>query len=147
MTTALAIIGTVTGLLALALTARREWLDRPRLRVRADPWVDPTDASGFIVLTVENRGRRPATFGQVGLLYAEVPRPPWRSMGKEVWEITFNRSIDRARVEGNGQAQVRWEVPPDLKCQRSCHFDPMPSSAMTSAFGVHRAATSERYWT
>src|SRR5262245_45512380 len=68
MTLALAIIGSITGVAALILNLRREWLNRPRLAVAANPGVNK-DGTATVTGMVENRGPQTITVVEVGLAW------------------------------------------------------------------------------
>ena len=93
--------------MALVVTLRREWLDRPRLAISADP-VIAQDGSAELVVTLDNDGRRPLTVRQVGL--------DWDVMDDAVaggarGEVVFHEPGSRVRIESDGSYQLRWAVP------------------------------------
>jgi hypothetical protein len=106
-TLALAIIAAAIAVVALVVTLRREWLDRPRLEISADPVV-ADDGSAELVVTLDNEGRRPLTVRQVGL--------DWDIMDDAVaggpqGEVVFREPGSRVRIESDGSYQLRWAVP------------------------------------
>jgi hypothetical protein len=106
----LPIFGAVTGGFALIVTLRREWLDRPRLAIVADPMTEP-DGKAWIITTVDNHGRQPVTVKQIGLgCRIEDAALPG---GPEI-EVLLNDPWSRERVEPGGHTQVHWQVPPKL---------------------------------
>jgi hypothetical protein len=104
---ALAIIATALAVVALVVTLRREWLDRSRLAISADP-VIAQDGSAELVVTLDNEGRRPLTARQVGL--------EWDVMDEAVaggprGGVVFHEPGSRVRIESDGSYQLRWAVP------------------------------------
>jgi hypothetical protein len=107
LTLALAIIGTITGVVALTLNIRREWLDRPKLVVSADPLVSP-DGTARVIATVENHGRRSVMVRTIGLAWSIEPG---QAPGEHRGEIVINDPWERARLDsGGGTKQVVWDA-------------------------------------
>ena len=94
MATALSIAATVIALVSLALTLRREWLDRAQLHVSVNPMTTP-DGHGDIVALVENHGRQPALVKGIGL---EWKLKPGVLPGESSGHILFNDPWARVRV-------------------------------------------------
>lgn len=129
MATALSIIATAVALVSLAVSLRREWLDRPQVHLSANPMTTP-DGHGEIVALVENHGRQPALVKEIGLEWTIEPGSlPGGSTGR----IVFNDPWARVRIEPGGHHEVRWE--PD---RVHCHAD-MPIRAFAD-FGARRRA-------
>jgi hypothetical protein len=102
VTLALAVVGALTGLTSLALTATREWRDRPRLHISADPTTSP-DGSGGLTFIIENRGRQPVTVGSVGLAWnVDGDLPPNEASGR----IGVNNPWDRTLIPPGGSTQI-----------------------------------------
>ena len=90
---------------ALALTLRREILDRPNLYLTGDPTTRP-DGNGRLVFLVENRGRQAITVGGIGLAW-DVDSPPPGS--DPSGQLIVNNPWDRTRLEPFGHTRVWWE--------------------------------------
>jgi hypothetical protein len=144
LTLALAIIGTVTGLIALAVTIRREWLDRPRVLVSASPMTSP-DGSGYIDATVENHGRQPVIVKGVGLEARLDPgvlpaREGDAALFSEPWNTLMNDPWSRERLDGGGgHMQLRWQVPPSLDLHADTPIRPFAD------YGIRRRAWGEPF--
>jgi hypothetical protein len=118
VTLALAIIGTVSGVIALAVTLRREWLDRARLAITADPMSYP-DGRGFIVTTVDNHGRQPVTIKRIGL---ETNIEEGQLAADHRQEVLMNDPWSRERIEPGGHAQLFWDTGYRLPCHADTPF-------------------------
>jgi hypothetical protein len=96
----------VIALVALAITLRREWLDRPRLTVTVDPTTSP-DGSARLIATAENKGRQPTTVRSIGLTWStEPPGLP----GRNEMELLFNNPWSRVRLDPGDATQVAADV-------------------------------------
>lgn len=115
------IVATVVSVIALILTLRREWLDRPRLVVTVDPMGDPNTGSFELVATVDNYGRQPMTVKQIGL--ACRVEPGALPTGEEA-TVTLTDPWYRQRVEAFGHTQIRWKVPDELDVHADTPFRP-----------------------
>jgi urease beta subunit len=105
---------------ALAVSLRREWIDRARLHVAADADVELGSDDAGIIFTVENQGRQPITIGEVGaefhvdrvsVIETEVPRGGLPAIPRS----------SRIRIEPGGHHQAR--VPVDVNILRVWHAD------------------------
>lgn len=105
MTLALSILATVVAVVSLAITLRREWLDRAQLHVSMNPMTTP-DGHGEIVALIENHGRQPALVKGVGFEW-DVERGVLP--GDLSGNILFNDPWARVRLEPGGHHEVRWE--------------------------------------
>jgi hypothetical protein len=111
-------IGTASGLFALCVTLRREWLDRPRIVVSAMPMVHP-DGTGYICAIVENHGRQPVVVKAVGLEARVDPGVLPQREGVDAlfdpWNTVMSEPWSRERVEGGGgHLRYSWKAPPRL---------------------------------
>src|SRR4051794_22343883 len=94
---------------ALVVSLRREWIDRARLHVAADPDVELGSSDAAIIFTVENRGRQPVTIGEVG---AEFNVDGAMLSGPDVQRGTIGAlpRSSRLRIEPGGHHQQRVSV-------------------------------------
>jgi hypothetical protein len=132
MTTGLSIVAIVIALVSLALTLRREWLDRVKLQVSANPMTSP-NGHGEIVAIVENHGRQPALVKGIGFEWkVRAGVLPGNSTGS----ILFNDPWARVRLDPGSHHELRWQ--PD---RLHCHAD-MPMRTFVE-FGDHRRTYSK----
>jgi hypothetical protein len=111
MTAVLSIVATIIAITSLVITLRREWLDRPKLHLSANPTTDPS-GNGEIVAIIENHGRQPALVKGVGFEWKiEAGSLPSADRG----HILFTDPWSRVRIEPGGHHEVRW-TPDRLHC-------------------------------
>jgi len=114
----LAIAGVATGVVALVIALRREWLERPRLYVNADPLVYP-DGTGQVIVTVASTSRQPALLRSIGIEWdVKPPILPGENKGHYLITDPWRRD----RLEPFGHVQVSWTPRPKMHCHVDIPF-------------------------
>jgi hypothetical protein len=94
---------------ALGISLRREWLERSRLDVVAAPNVDPTSRKGELLFTIENRGSRGVTVGEVGAEFSADGAVP-AHLDIEHGGIEAQSRSARSRIEPGGFLELTVSV-------------------------------------